>query len=155
MMQRRKNILNEVKGMENTLVLLKPDAVGRGLCGEIITRFEKRGLRIIGMKMLQLSKEQAKVHYIEHEGKGFLDELITFITSGPLVAMVLQGENAIKLSRTMMGVTNPVEALPGTIRGDFATNVRYNVIHGSDSAASAQREINIFFNENEINGGSL
>lgn len=136
--------------MEKTLVLLKPDAVSRGLCGDIIARFEKRGLGISGMKMLRLSQEQAKEHYIEHDGKPFLGDLLTFITSGPLVALILEGENVIKLARTMMGVTNPFDSAPGTIRGDFATNVRYNVIHGSDSPSSAEREIKIFFNEDEI-----
>lgn len=136
--------------MEKTLVLLKPDAVARGICGEIITRFEKRGLTVSGMKMLQLSRTQAETHYIEHQGKPFLENLILFITSGPLIAMILQGENAIKITRTMMGTTNPVESAPGTIRGDFATNLRKNIIHGSDSSASAEREIPIFFNNNEI-----
>lgn len=140
----------EMIKVEKTLILLKPDAVERGLCGEVITRFEKRGLRISAMKMLQLSKKQAEIHYIEHQGKAFLPDLIHFITSGPLVAMILEGENVIKLARTMMGVTNPLDALPGTIRGDFSTNVRKNVIHGSDSPASAEREIKIYFAETEI-----
>lgn len=136
--------------MEKTLVLLKPDAVDRGVCGDIIARFEKRGLTIIGLKMVQLSKEQAAIHYMEHEGKPFLEELINFITSGPLIAIVLQGENVIKLTRTMMGVTNPADALPGTIRGDFATNLRKNIIHGSDGPISAEREIKIFFTDHEL-----
>lgn len=136
--------------MEKTLVLLKPDAVDRGVCGDIIARFEKRGLTIIGLKMIQLSKEQAAIHYMEHEGKPFLEELINFITSGPLIAIVLQGENVIKLTRTMMGVTNPADALPGTIRGDFATNLRKNIIHGSDGPISAEREIKIFFTDHEL-----
>ncbi len=149
-MPRGKNIVNGVIKVEKTLILLKPDAVDRGLCGEIIGRFEKRGLRIMAMKMLQLSKEQAEVHYIEHQGKAFLPELIDFITSGPLLAMVLEGENVIKLTRTMMGATNPLDALPGTIRGEFSTSVRKNVIHGSDGPASAEREIKIYFDEKEI-----
>lgn len=136
--------------LEKTLILLKPDAVDRGLCGDIIARFERRGLRICGMKMLQLSKEQAEIHYIEHQGKSFLTDLIDFITSGPLIAMVIEGENVIKIARTMMGTTNPFDALPGTIRGDFSTNVRKNVIHGSDGPLSAEREIKIYFNESEI-----
>jgi len=140
----------EMIKVEKTLILLKPDAVDRGLCGEIIARFEKRGLRIAGMKMIQLSKEQAEIHYIEHQGKPFIAELINFITSSPLIAMILEGENAIKVSRAMMGTTNPLDALPGTIRGDFSTNVRKNVIHGSDGLASAQREIEIYFDESEI-----
>jgi len=136
--------------VENTLVLLKPDAVARGLCGEIIARFERRGLKIIGMKMLQLSREQGVSHYSEHKDKPFFDDLVIFITSGPLVAMVIRGENAIKLVRTMMGVTNPVDAAPGTIRGDFATIMRNNIIHGSDGIVSAEREINIYFKSNEL-----
>lgn len=140
----------EMIRVEKTLILLKPDAVDRGLCGEIIARFERRGLRIAGMKMIQLSREQAEIHYIEHQGKPFIPELINFITSGPLIAMILEGENVIKLARTMMGTTNPLDALPGTIRGDFSTNVRKNVIHGSDGPASAQREIKIYFDEKEM-----
>ena len=136
--------------MESTLVLLKPDAVAKGVCGEIIARFEKRGLTIIGLKMMHLSREEAIEHYSEHQGKAFFDELVNFIISGPLVAAVLHGENAIKLVRTMMGATNPVDAAPGTVRGDLATNLRNNIIHGSDSPASAQREINGFFNDIEL-----
>ena len=136
--------------MENTLILLKPDAVAKGACGEIIARFEKRGLKIIGMKMLQLSKEQAAAHYSEHQGKSFFEELIIFITSGPLIAMAIRGENAIKLARTMMGATNPLDAAPGTIRGDFATNLKNNIIHGSDGPISAEREIKIFFTASEL-----
>jgi len=136
--------------MENTLVLLKPDAVAKGVCGEIIARFEKRGLKIIGMKMLQLSKEQAAMHYDEHQDKPFFNELVNFIISGPLVAMIVHGENAIKLVRTMMGPTNPFDAAPGTIRGDLATTIRNNIIHGSDGIVSAEREINNFFNNSEI-----
>ena len=142
--------MNEVERVENTLVLLKPDAVAKGLCGEIIARFERRGLKIIGMKMLQLSREQGANHYNEHEGKPFFEELVTFITSGPLVAMVIRGENAIKLVRTMMGTTNPADSAPGTIRGDLATTMRSNIIHGSDGMASAQREITIYFKTNEL-----
>lgn len=136
--------------MENTLILLKPDAVAKGVCGEVIARFEKRGLKIIGMKMLQLSKEQAYDHYSEHRGKIFFDELVAFITSGPLVAIAVRGENAIKLSRTMMGATNPADAMPGTIRGDFAINMRNNIIHGSDGVSSAERELKIFFQDHEL-----
>lgn len=136
--------------MENTLILLKPDAVFRGVCGDIIARFEKRGLKIIGMKMLQLSKEQAAMHYSEHQGKAFYEELVMFITSGPLVAIVLRGENAIKLTRAMMGTTNPLNAAPGTIRGDFATTMENNIIHGSDGTISAEREIKNFFTTNEL-----
>jgi len=136
--------------MENTLVLLKPDAVAKGVCGEIIARFEKRGLKIIGLKMLQLSREQATIHYSEHQGKPFFHELVTFITSGPVVAIALQGENAVKVVRTMMGSTNPLDATPGTIRGDLAITIRNNIIHGSDGIVSAKREIKVFFNDSEL-----
>lgn len=142
--------MNEVQIMENTLVLLKPDAVAKGVCGEVIARFEKRGLKIIGMKMIQLSREQGASHYSEHHDKPFFNELVNFIISGPLVAMTIRGENAIKLVRTMMGATNPLEAAPGTIRGDLAINIQNNIIHGSDGPDSARREINIYFNDSEL-----
>ncbi len=136
--------------MEKTLILLKPDAVIKGVCGQIIERFEKRGFKIVALKMLQLTKEQAEVHYLEHKGKPFFQELVNFIISGPLIAMVISGENAIKASRNMMGSTNPIDALAGTIRGDFALNVRNNMIHGSDSLVSAEKEIKYFFTESEL-----
>lgn len=136
--------------METTLVLLKPDAVVRGLVGSILQRFEQRGLQITALKMLHLTREQAEAHYAEHRGKPFFDELVEFITSGPLVACAVRGEGAITLVRAMMGPTNAAQAPVGTIRGDFATSVRYNVIHGSDSAESAQLEIARFFNVAEI-----
>jgi nucleoside-diphosphate kinase len=136
---------------EETLVLLKPDAVARNLCGRIITRFEERGLKILALKMMKLSAEQAEIHYAEHVGKPFFPSLAKFITSGPLVAMVLSGEQAVKVVRTMMGPTKPIEAPPGTIRGDFALTMGANIIHGSDSIESAKREIAVFFAEAEIN----
>lgn len=136
--------------LEETLVLLKPDAVARNLCGRIITRFEERGFRIVALKMLKLSAEQAKIHYAEHVGKPFFESLVAFITAGPLVAMVLKGEDAVKAVRTMMGPTKPVEAMPGTIRGDFALTMGANIVHGSDSRESAKREIKVFFTETEI-----
>lgn len=136
--------------MEKTLLLLKPDAVMRGICGEIIGRFERKGLKIIGIKMVHLSREQGSIHYAEHQGKVFFEELVEFITSGPLIALVVCGENAIKLSRMMMGATNPLEAAAGTIRGDYATVMRQNIIHGSDSPESAKREIKNFFADNEL-----
>lgn len=136
--------------MEKTLILLKPDAVIKGVCGQIIERFEKRGFKIVALKMLQLTKEQAEVHYQEHKGKPFFQELVNFIISGPLIAMVISGENAIKASRNMMGSTNPIDAMAGTIRGDFALNVRNNMIHGSDSLVSAEKEIKYFFTESEL-----
>lgn len=135
--------------MEETLVLVKPDGVERQLIGEIIGRIERRGLKIKALKMLVLSAEQAQDHYTEHQGKSFFDSLVAFITSGPIVAMIVEGNEAVKAVRSMMGTTNPIESAPGTIRGDFATNIAYNVIHGSDSVASAQREIGIYFTEQE------
>ncbi|VBB05677.1 nucleoside diphosphate kinase active site [Lucifera butyrica] len=136
--------------MEETLVLVKPDGVARGLTGEIIARFERRGLQIAGLKMLRLSRAQAEKHYEEHTGKPFFAGLVDFITSGPLVAMVVRGESAVKVVRSMMGATNPVEAAPGTIRGEFALAMSRNVIHGSDSVQSAKREISLFFGEHEV-----
>ena len=136
--------------MEKTLVLVKPDGVKRALSGEIIRRFEQRGLRIAAMKLCCISQELAEKHYAEHVGKPFFPGLVEFITSGPVVAMVVQGENAIRVVRAMMGVTNPVEALPGTIRGDLALNLGNNVVHGSDGPESAVREISNFFSPGEI-----
>lgn len=136
--------------IESTLVLLKPDAVQRKLCGEIIQRFEQKGLLITALKLLKLTPEMAGRHYVEHAGKLFYPALIEFITSGPVVAMVLTGPNAVKIVRTMMGATNPVDALPGTIRGDYAISMSYNIVHGSDSVVSAARETDIYFSEQEI-----
>ena len=136
--------------MESTLVLVKPDGVKKGLIGEILRRFEQRGLHIVALKMLRLSEEKAQIHYEEHKGKAFFADLVNFITSGPIVAVVVRGEKAIKTIRTMMGTTNPVDAAPGTIRGDFALSMSQNIIHGSDSELSAIREIKIYFQEEEI-----
>lgn len=136
--------------VEETLVLIKPDGVYRGLSGNIISRFEQKGLKIIGMKMVLLSNELAERHYMEHKGKNFYSELVDFITSGPLIAMILYGENAVKVVRILMGTTNSIEALPGTIRGDYSCSLRYNVVHGSDSQESAKREIVNFFSKDEI-----
>lgn len=136
--------------VENTLVLLKPDAVKRSISGEIIARFERRGLTVAAMKLMKVSQEQAKKHYDEHREKPFFGELVDFITSSPVVAMVIRGENAVKMVRSMMGATNPLDSAPGTIRGDYATEMSKNVIHGSDSPASAEREMNIFFTKDEI-----
>lgn len=138
--------------MEKTLVLVKPDGVAKRLTGEIIARFERRGLTVAALKMLRLSRDKAEIHYAEHKERAFFGDLVTFITSGPIVAMVVAGENAVKVVRTMMGPTNPVDAAPGTIRGDFALNLQQNVIHGSDSPASAAREIPIYFADDEIVG---
>ena len=136
--------------MEKTFVMIKPDGVQRGLIGEIISRIERKGLKIVAMKMLQISQELAQRHYAEHQGKPFFDSLITYITSGPVVAMVVEGKEAVKVVRTLVGKTNPIEASPGTIRGDYAMDVGRNVIHASDSIESANREISLFFDENEI-----
>jgi nucleoside-diphosphate kinase len=133
--------------MDRTLVLIKPDAFARHLTGEIIARFERKGLQLAALKMMTLDDETAKVHYGEHEGKPFYDALVTFITSGPLVAMILEGPNAIEAARQLIGSTNGLEAPPGSIRGDFALEVRRNLVHGSDSPESAAREAAIFFGE--------
>jgi nucleoside-diphosphate kinase len=135
---------------QRTLVLLKPDAVNRRLMGEIISRFERKGLKIVAMKMLHVSREMASEHYAVHRGKPFYDSLIEYITSGPVVAMVLEGDNAISVVRRMMGKTNGQEAEPGTIRGDYSMSIQNNLVHGSDSPESASREIGIFFHEDEI-----
>lgn len=136
--------------MEKTFVAIKPDAVKRGLIGEITKRFEQKGFKIVAMKMLQLDTELASRHYQEHIGKPFFQDLVDFITSGPIVGIVLQGENVVEQARHMMGITNPQAAAPGTIRGDFAQVTSSNVIHGSDCADSAKREIDLYFTENEI-----
>ena len=133
--------------MERTLILVKPDAFARNLTGEIIARFEAKGLRIAAMKHMQLSEDLAKQHYAEHEGKPFFGELVDFITSAPLVAMVLEGTDAIRAARQVIGATNPLEAAPGSIRGDFALEVGKNMVHGSDAPESAQREAKLFFPE--------
>jgi len=135
---------------QRTLVLLKPDAVNRRLIGEIISRFEKKGLKIVAMKMLWLSREKAEKHYEVHKDKPFYESLIDYITSGPIVAMVLEGDRAIEVVRKMMGKTNGIEAEPGTIRGDFAMSIQNNLVHGSDSEESAKREIPIFFDDSEL-----
>ena len=131
--------------MDRTLILVKPDAFARNLTGEIIARFERKGLRLVALKLMRLDEATARVHYGEHEGKPFFDDLVTFITSGPLVAMILEGPNAIAAARQLIGSTNGLEAAPGSIRGDFAIETRRNLVHGSDSAQSAEREIKIYF----------
>ena len=131
--------------MSRTLVLVKPDAFARGLTGEIIARFERKGLKILAMQHLTMAEDMAKQHYAEHEGKPFFGELVEFITSGPLVAMVLEGEQAVTAARQVIGATNPLEAAPGSIRGDFAIAVGQNMVHGSDSPESADREAKLFF----------
>lgn len=135
---------------ERTFIAVKPDAVQRGLIGEIVKRFETKGYKVIGLKMLRVSDEQAKAHYAEHEGKPFYPRLIRYIQSGPIVAMVIQGYGVVAGARHMMGCTDPNKADMGTIRADFAQVMEYNVVHGSDSPESAEREIAIYFNENEL-----
>lgn len=136
--------------MEKSFVMIKPDGVQRELIGEIIGRFEKKGVKIIGLKLMILSKEKAEKHYECHKGKNFFDDLIKFIISGPVVAMVFEGENVIEIVRKMAGATDPANANPGTIRGDFVLDMGQNVIHTSDSLENAKREIEIFFNEEEL-----
>lgn len=136
--------------MEKTFIMVKPDGVQRGLIGEIVNRFEQKGFSLVGAKLMQISQDLAENHYGEHKERPFFGELVDFITSGPVFAMVWEGENVIKTSRLMIGATNPQEANPGSIRGDYAITVGKNIIHGSDSAESAEREINLFFNESEL-----
>ena len=133
--------------IERTLILVKPDAFARGLTGEIIARFERKGLTLVALKQMVLDEGTAKQHYAEHDGKPFFGELVDFITSGPLVAMVLEGESAIKAARQVIGATNPLEATTGSIRGDFAIEVGQNMVHGSDSPESGLREAGLFFPE--------
>jgi len=130
--------------------MVKPDGVQRGLCGEIVSRVERKGLKIVAMKFMVINKELAETHYGEHKGKGFYESLISFITSGPVLAMVLEGDNAVSVCRNIMGKTNPQESAPGTVRGDFGMVTGMNLIHGSDSPQSAEREISIFFRPDEI-----
>ena len=136
--------------MQKTLVLLKPDAVQRGLVGELISRLERKGLKLVGMKMLRVDEQLARRHYSAHVGKPFFDGLIAFITSGALVAIVAEGAQAVNVVRSIMGATDPQDAGPGTVRGDFAVSIGPNLIHGSDSAESAEREIDLFFSPNEL-----
>ncbi len=136
--------------MERTYVMIKPDGVQRNLVGEIISRFEKKGFKIVGLKMLQIDRAIAEKHYAEHIGKPFFEGLASYITSGPVVAMVLEGKDVVAAARAMNGATNPANAGPGTVRGDMAIEVGRNVIHGSDSVDSAKREIFIYFTEEEL-----
>jgi nucleoside-diphosphate kinase len=131
--------------VDRTLILVKPDAFARGLTGEIIARFERKGLKIVALKHMTVTEDLAKQHYAEHEGKPFFGELVEFITSGPIVALVLDGDRAITAARQVIGATNPLEASPGSIRGDFAIAVGQNMVHGSDSPESGQREAQLFF----------
>jgi nucleoside-diphosphate kinase len=133
--------------MDRTLILVKPDAFARSLTGEIIARFERKGLRIVALRHMTVTRELAERHYAEHAEKPFFGELVTFITSGPIVAMVLEGLDAVKAARQTIGATNPLDAAPGSIRGDFAIEMGQNMVHGSDSAESAAREAALFFPE--------
>lgn len=135
---------------ETTFAMIKPGAVHRGLIGDIIRRFEYRGLSIVGMKLIQVTEEQAKRHYEEHAEKAFYPRLVSYVQSGPVVVLAIYGENAITLVRKMAGATNPIEAVPGTIRGDYSADIENNIIHTSDSTETASRELAIYFNEAEI-----
>ena len=136
--------------MEHTLVIIKPDAVQRGLIGEIVTRFERRGLRIAALKLIHINEPLARRHYAVHEGKSFYEPLIRYITSSPVVVMVLEGNDAIEIARRTMGATKPSEAAPGTIRADFSLEVGRNLVHGSDGPETAAFEVPLFFTEDEI-----
>jgi nucleoside-diphosphate kinase len=136
--------------MERTLIIVKPDAVQRGLIGEIVARFERRGLKIVGMKFMQIDEALARRHYGVHEGKPFFAGLIRYITSAPVVVMVLEGNRAIEAARSTMGATNPVQAAPGTIRADYGMEIGRNLVHGSDGPETAAKEIALFFAEDEL-----
>ena len=136
---------------ERTFLMVKPDGVQRGVVGEIVTRFENRGLKLVGAKFIRISQDLAEQHYAEHEDKPFFDDLTDFITSGPVLAMVWEGQDAVAQGRRMMGATDPLEADPGTIRGDYGLDLGRNVIHGSDTEkGSAEREIDLFFDDEEL-----
>jgi nucleoside-diphosphate kinase len=135
---------------ERTLAIIKPDAVQRSLIGEIVGRIERKGLRIVAMKLFQIDRPLAERHYSVHNGKPFYNDLLEFITSGPVVVLALEGPQAIKALRTMMGATNPLDATPGSIRGDYATEITFNLVHGSDSPETAQHELGLFFAPEEF-----
>jgi len=136
--------------MERSLVLIKPDAIQRGLAGVIINRLERRGLKIVAMKMLQMDQTLAQRHYAIHQGKAFFNDLVEFITSSPIIAAVFEGEKAVEAIRQTMGTTDPAKASPGSIRGDFGLDIQQNLVHGSDSAETAKQEIDLFFTPEEI-----
>ena len=136
--------------IETTLILCKPDAVSRGLVGEIVARIERRGYVITAMKLMQLHGDKAREHYAEHKDKPFFDDLVGFITSAPLVALAVEGEGVIEACRQLIGATNPLSAAPGSIRADLAQSIGRNLVHGSDSKGAAERELKIFFNANEF-----
>ncbi len=136
--------------MERTFLMLKPDAVQRGLIGEIISRFEKKGFKLVALKLLQVDRSLAEEHYQEHKGKAFFEPTVEYIMSSPVIAMVWEGKNVVALAREMMGATNPANAGPGSIRGSYAMDISRNVIHGSDSIESAEREISLYFCPEEV-----
>ena len=136
--------------MERTFIMLKPDAVQRGLAGEMIARFEKKGFKLVGMKLIQVDRALAEEHYAEHRGKGFFEPTVSYIMSSPVVALVWEGKNVVALARELMGATNPANANPGSIRGMYAMDISRNVIHGSDSVTSAEREIALYFKSEEL-----
>jgi nucleoside-diphosphate kinase len=138
--------------VERTLIIVKPEGVQRGLAGQVLARFEAKGLKLVGLKLLQIPRELAERHYAEHQGKPFYEGLVSHITSSPVVVGVLEGPDAISVARTLMGPTNPRTAPPGTIRGDYGLEIGMNIVHGSDSPASAEREIGIFFSGAEVVG---
>ncbi|AGA67651.1 nucleoside diphosphate kinase [Desulfitobacterium dichloroeliminans LMG P-21439] len=136
--------------MEKTFIMLKPDAVQRGLVGQILGRFEAKGCKLVGMKLMKVDKALAEQHYAEHKGKGFYEPTVAYITSSPVVAMVWEGKNVVVIARELMGATNPANANPGSIRGSFGMDISRNVIHGSDSVASAEREVALYFKPEEL-----
>lgn len=140
----------EIMAIQRTFVMIKPDGVRRKLVGEIISRFEKRGFEIVALKLVRMDRKTAEKLYEEHNGKPFFNDLINYVTSGPVVCMVIEGEEAVSVVRKMIGATNPKEALPGTIRGDYALSINENVIHASDSEEKANKEMSIFFTEEEL-----
>jgi len=136
--------------LERTFIMLKPDAVQRGLAGEMIARFEKKGFKLVGMKLIQVDRTLAEEHYAEHRGKGFFEPTVAYIMSSPVVALVWEGKNVVAMARELMGATNPANANPGSIRGMYAMDISRNVIHGSDSVTSAEREIALYFKSEEL-----
>ncbi len=136
--------------MERTLIIVKPDGVQRGLIGRVLSRFEEKGLRIAGLKLMRVSNELAETHYGEHREKPFFGDLVSFITSSPVVVGVVEGPNAVSITRGLVGATNPADAAAGTIRGDFGLTIGMNIIHASDAVESGKREVSLFFNDNEI-----
>lgn len=141
--------------MERTFIMIKPDAVQRNLIGEVVSRLERKGLKLVAAKLFQANEELAKEHYAEHVEKPFFNDLVSFITSGPVFAMVVEGKNVVEVTRTLVGETNPTKAAPGTIRGDYGIDLGRNIIHGSDSNESAEREIGLWFDQSELNDYKL